>query len=165
MSGKTILISSGILLLILIGLAFLFTSASKSNAKVVSYDANSAEKPKAEVAQSFADLGEIKVSDVKKTDFTIKNSGTKPLQIIGLTTSCHCTFGQIIYKDLTTQEYGMSVPAGYITDVAPGETAIVRVIYKPYIMPVFGFVEREVYITTNDPLNQKLIFSIKMNVR
>ncbi len=49
----------------------------------------------------------------------------------------------------------MHAQSGYVTEVAPGDTATVRVIYKPSLMPVYGLVEREVYITTNDPDRQK----------
>lgn len=170
MSGKFIFVSSLVFILMLVGMVFLFTSGQKPaqqtlGQKIETYTPESTEKPKAEAPVNFIDMGDMSVNDIKSADFTLKNSGNKPLQIIGATTSCHCTNVQIIYKDLKTEEFGMSTQAGYIADIAPGDTATVRVIYKPYIMPVYGFVEREAYLSTNDPLNQKLIFSIKMNVQ
>lgn len=163
MSSKTIIISV-VFLVIFGGLIFLFTGSQKPIHSIVTYAQTDKDRPQVQVDKAFQDIGEIKVSDVKNADFTLKNVGTKSLQILSLTSSCHCTFGQVIYNGNTSQEFGMSVPAGYITDIAPGDSAIVRVIYKPYIMPVFGLVEREVYITTNDPANQKLVFSIQMKV-
>ncbi|OGM26609.1 hypothetical protein A3D00_01255 [Candidatus Woesebacteria bacterium RIFCSPHIGHO2_02_FULL_38_9] len=165
MSAKALIISSVVFVLIVVGLVFLFTSGQKPDARIVIYSANSADKPKIEAGQTSADLGRMKVTDIKKADFSIKNSGTKPLQITEVNTSCHCTSAQIIYKTLTTPEYGMSNPAYYVTDIAPGDSATVRVIYKPSIMPVSGPVEREAYISTNDPTNPRLIFSVRMDVQ
>jgi len=148
-----------------IGLAFVFSSGKNPSLAAASFSAQDDDRPKAETTQTFFDLGEIKVSDVKQEDFSLKNIGNKPLQILNINSSCNCTFGQVIYKDLITKEYGMHAQSGYVTEVAPGDTATVRVIYKPSLMPVYGLVEREVYITTNDPDRQKLVFSVKAKVK
>lgn len=148
-----------------IGLAVIFSARQKSSPVTTSFSAQDADRPKAETDQTFFDLGEIKVSDVKQQDFTLKNIGTKPLQILNINSSCNCTFGRIIYQDLTSDEYGMHDQSGYVTEILPEDTAIVRVIYKPALMPVYGLVEREVYVTTNDPDRQKLIFSVKAKVK
>lgn len=165
MSIKTIVLVVIGFIVITIGLAFAFSVPQKSTPATASFSIQDAERPKAETAQTFFDMGEIKVSDVKQQDFTLKNIGTKPLQILNINSSCNCTFGQVVYKDLTTKEYGMHAQSGYVTDILPGDTATVRVTYKPALMPVFGVVEREVYLTTNDPDRQKLTFSIKAKVK
>lgn len=152
-------------IVITIGLTFIFSVPQKSTPVTASFSTQDVERPKAETAQTFFDMGEIKVSDVKQQDFTLKNIGTKPLQILNINSSCNCTFGQVIYKDLTTKEYGMHAQSGYVIDILPGDTATVRVTYKPALMPVFGVVEREVYLTTNDPDRQKLTFSIQAKVK
>ena len=59
----------------------------------------------------------------------------------------------------------MHTQSGYVTEIASGETATVRLTYRPASMPVYGLVEREVYVTTNDPANEKLIFSITAKVK
>ena len=59
----------------------------------------------------------------------------------------------------------MHKQSGYVTDVFPGDTANVKVIYNPSIMPVYGNVSRDVYISTNDPDNPKITFTIKTSVR
>ena len=59
----------------------------------------------------------------------------------------------------------MHSQSGFVTEIAPGDTATVRLTYRPATMPVYGVVEREVYVTTNDPENQKLVFSIKTKVK
>lgn len=152
-------------IVITIGLAFAFSVPQKPAPATASFSAQDADRPKVETVQTFIDMGEIKVSDVKQADFSLKNIGSQPLQILNINSSCNCTFGQIIYQEITTKEYGMHAQSGYVTDILPGETATVRVTYKPALMPVFGVVEREVYLTTNDPDRQKLTFSVKAKVK
>lgn len=128
------------------------------------YSDTDTDRPIAQVSERFFDLGEIKLSDVKVQDFSITNSGTKPLQILNVNTSCGCTSGQIIYKDITSKEYSMHQQSGYVTEIAPGDAATVRLTYRPATMPVSGLVTREVYVSTNDPQNSKLTFSIQGRV-
>lgn len=165
MSTKTIIFSVVGITVLIVGLAFLLTSGQKPDPAFASYSIKDENRPKVETTQRLFDFGQIKVSDVKEQDFTLKNIGNKPLQILNINSSCNCTFGQVIYKGLKTKEYGMHAQSGYVTDIAPGDSASIRVTYKPAIMPVYGAVEREVYVTTNDPENAKLIFSIKATVK
>ena len=165
MSPKTLIISLIVFLSVIIGLAFLLTSGQKPAPAAVSFAAQDADRPQAETSQTFFDLGEIKVSEVKQQDYTLKNAGTQPLQILNINSSCGCTAGQIIYQGETSKEYSMHAQSGFVTEIAPGDTAIVRLTYRPATMPVYGVVTREVYVTTNDPVNQKLIFSIKAKVK
>jgi hypothetical protein len=158
-------------LIMLFGMAYLVTKGQKPTPKTENYNKESTDRPKAEVTTNYMDIGEMKVYETKEISFSLKNVGTKPLQILNINSSCNCTFGQIIYRepgtqrDLTTNRYGMHKQSGYVTDVAPGDTATVKVIYTPAIMPVYGFVSRDVIITTNDPDNQKLIFTLKTTVK
>lgn len=161
---KVILGIIGGTIFLIVGLAFLFTSGQKPEVKGVTYSSSDVDKPKAEVDKTFADIGSMSINDEKTADFTLKNSGTKPLQILDVTTSCHCTFTQIIYKGTESDKFSMN-GSGFITEIAPGDSATVRIIYIPSIMPVSGVVEREAYIKTNDPLNSRLIFSIQANVK
>ena len=155
MSPKTIIFSLIGFFIVVAGLIFLFTPRQKF----------AADRPQAETTQTFFNLGEMKVSEVKQQDFVLKNAGTKPLKILNINSSCDCTFGQIIYKDLTSKEYSMHAQSEYVTAIAPGDAATVRLTYQPAIMPVYGLVTREVYLTTNDPAKQKLIFSVKAMVK
>lgn len=165
MSPKFILISLGVFVVLTVGVAFVFSSRQKPTSQANTFSTQDVDRPKAETTQTFFDLGEIKVSDVKVQDYTLKNSGTKPLQILNVNTSCGCTAGQIIYKGETSKEYTMHSQSGFVTEIAPGDTAIVRLTYRPATMPVYGVVGREVYVTTNDPANPKLVFGIKAKVQ
>ena len=164
MSPKTIIFSLSFIAVV-IGLAFLFTSGQKSDPAATTFSTQDPDRPKAETSQTFFDIGEIKVSDIKQQDYTLKNIGTKPLQILNVNSSCGCTAGQIIYKGETSKEYSMHSQSGFVTEIASGDTATVRLTYRPATMPVYGLVEREVYVTTNDPVNKKIVFSIKAKIK
>jgi len=164
-SAKSIVISLTVFILLVVGASLLLTAGQRSEPQVASYTTASNDKPMAEIKEAFFDFGEIKVSDVKQKDFALKNTGTKPLQILNVNSSCGCTTGQIIYDGTTSKEFGMHSQSGYVTEIAPNSTAMVRLIYRPATMPVYGSVEREVYLTTNDPQKEKLVFAIKANVR
>lgn len=165
MSTKSIIISGIVFLGLIIGMSFLLTTGQKPEPAKVVYSAQASEKPIAQTSETSADFGEMKDSDTKQKDFTLENAGTKPLQILNVNSSCNCTFGQIIYNGTTSKEFGMHAQSGYVTDIAPGSSATVRVIYRPYIMPVVGPVEREVYVTTNDPQKETVTFSIKATLK
>ncbi len=147
MSTKAIVISIIIFLAAITGVSFLLTAGQKPT------------------PDNTYDFGEIKVSDTKEKEFVLKNTGSKPLQILNINSSCGCTAGKIIYNNSETKEYGMHAQSGYLMDIAPGTEAKVKVIYRPFQMPVYGAVEREVYVTTNDPQREKLIFAVKAYVR
>lgn len=153
------------LLVLIIGASFVLAGDQKPQSSIKSYQTQDKDRPKVEAKTSFFDFGEIKLSDTKIKDFPIKNTGNKPLDIFNVSSSCSCTSGQIIYKDFQSKEFGMHSEGGFVTQIKPGETATVRVVYRPAIMPVYGLIEREVYVETNDPSNQKLVFSIKAKVK
>ncbi len=142
-----------------IGIWFL----TRNQNPVVIPDANTFSK--IEALETAYDLGEMKVADVKYKDFTIKNVGTNPLQITSLSSSCNCTFGQIIYKGQTSREYGMHAPGKFVSEIAVGDSAVIRITYKPYIMPVYGPISRDVFVGTNDPANPRLTFTVKTIVK
>lgn len=162
MNNKILLIGIALFsVVLLIGSYILLNGSSKAQPNVLSYNSQDKEKPVVEVKDASKDFGTIKVKDTKETIFTIKNAGTKTLQLSNINSSCGCTAGQIIYKGVTSKEYSMHSQSGDVFEVAPQTEAQVKVIYRPFTMPVYGLVEREVYITTNDPLNSKLVFKIK----
>lgn len=148
-------------LFLVVGAYFLLNTPSKPQPKVLSYASKDKEKPIVEVKESFKDLGKIKVADTQTTTFAIKNIGNKSLQLSKINSSCGCTAGQIIYKGETSKEYSMHSQSEDVFDIAPQTEAQVKLTYRPFTMPVYGLVEREVYITTNDPNNSKLVFKVK----
>lgn len=147
-----IVVTAGLLL----GMTLLLSSNQPGEA--------TANSPKALVSRSEADLGTMKVDEDKSADFILKNEGKEPLKISRMNSSCNCTFGQLIYLGKTSQEFGMHAPSGFLDSIAPGDEAIIKVTYRPSVMPVYGAVERQVYVDTNDPTNPKLTFNVKARV-
>lgn len=160
---KIALILMGVFLLIgfLYGVYYLTNPQSQPEKKIVFYKQEDKEKPKIEIKNSFIDLGKMKVSEEKKGEFIIKNIGQKPLQLFNITSSCGCTLGQIEIEGKFSDVFGMHSRSDWIGEVKPEKTARVWVIYRPFVMPVYGKVEREVYVSTNDPENPKLVFRVE----
>lgn len=164
--NKNIIIGGVILLIIiLIGSYFLLAGGQSQTVKIASYATSDKERPNVEVKTTSSDMGQIKVSDQKESEFTIKNVGSKPLQLSNISSSCGCTVGQVIYEGKTSREFGMHSQSDLVAEVAPQKIATVKVIYRPYVMPVYGLIEREVYVSTNDPEKPKLVFKVKAVVK
>lgn len=161
----TVIILFSVVLLAGSFLLFAKSEETTPSASIVSYTAFDKDRPIAEVKKTTFDMGVIKVSDQKETAFTVKNTGAKPLQLFNFTTSCGCTAVQIVYRGRTSEEFSMHSKDDYIAVVAPQTEASVKVIYRPYVMPVYGAVGREAYVSTNDPKNPKLVLSIKAYVQ
>lgn len=158
-------ITIGIIVLsvfILVGAAFSLGKGSSPSAGVASsYTQNGNTQIK--LGETSYYLGKMKVSDEKSHDFVIKNIGKNILSLSDIKSSCMCTAGKVIYKGQESEEFGMH-GGGSFSGIIPGEEATVRVTYRPFQMPVYGPVEREVSMTTNDPANSQLIFKITANV-
>lgn len=165
MSAKTIILLTIGFFALLFGMAYLATKGQVPTPEKQNYTKENLDRPKAEVKENLIDIGEMKVNEIKEVSFSLKNIGNKPLQILNINSSCNCTFGKIIYKDIETKQFGMHKQSGYVTDIAPNDTATVKVIYNPSIMPVYGPISRDVYVSTNDPENSKLTFTIKTIVK
>lgn len=150
---------------ILFGSYFIISKTSPQEVKVASYTSLSKDKPKVEVKTTFFDLGKMKVSEQKTAEFTLKNTGNKPLQLFDISSSCGCTVGQISYLGKDSKEFGMHSVGSFETPIAPNTVAKVKVKYRPYVMPVYGQVERQVFVSTNDPTNPKLTFQVKAFVQ
>lgn len=166
MNSKIIIGSIVVSAVILVFGAYSVGQGSKTPSVVISsYNSTDQSKPKAEIPQSSADLGPMKVSDEKSNDFMIKNSGDKPLQLSNIKSSCGCTVARIVIDGKESEEFGMHSQGSEIFEIAPQKSAIVRITYRPFVMPVYGFVEREVYVQTNDPLNPNLTFKVTTNVK
>ena len=148
-----------------IGVYYLVQKDNSTQVFFTSYKVEDKEKPRVEVKQTSQDLGQMKVSDEKYKDFLVKNVGTRGLILSNISSSCGCTLGQLIYEGEKSPEFGMHSKSAYAKEIPPGKEASIRVIYRPYIMPVYGLVDREVYVETNDPQNSKLIFRVTANIK
>jgi hypothetical protein len=105
-----------------------------------------------------AELGVMAINEVRSAAFRLKNSGTQPVEISQVRTSCMCAFAEIALPDGTSPEFNMAMHHDDATNawkgtLAPGEEAIVTVTYKPSLMPVEGSVARNVKFATTDSQN------------
>lgn len=166
MNSKSLIISTIVFsLVVAIGSYLLVSRGEKPTMKLVNYQSSDKEKPKVEVKNNFLDMGEIKVSQEKAVEFTVKNIGQKPLQLFNISTGCGCTLATVIIDGKESEEFGMHTRSNYVGEILPGKEGKLKVIYRPYIMPVYGPVEREVYLSTNDPEMPKLTFKVKAFVK
>ncbi|NGO55156.1 DUF1573 domain-containing protein [Allomesorhizobium camelthorni] len=105
-----------------------------------------------------AELGVMAINEVRSAAFRLKNTGTQPVEISQVRTSCMCAFAEIALPDSTSPEFSMAMHNDAAANawrgvLAPGEEAVVTVTYKPSLMPVEGSVARNVKFATTDPQN------------
>ncbi len=150
-----------VIVLILIGIVAIGEQKeSKKIGQVVVYQSKNQEKPVAEFDTETKNLGNMNVSDEKSADFVVKNTGTKPLSLFNINSSCGCTAGVVTIGGEKSPEGAMHLKNSWIGTVKPGESATVTVIYRPSVMPVKGDVSRSVSVDTNDPANKQLTFTV-----
>ena len=145
-------------------ISFVFIGEKKAVEKldqVAYYQSTDAQKPIATFSPEFKDIGKMNVSDERSADFTVTNTGTKPLSFFNISSSCGCTVGVVTIKGARSPEGFMHAKGSWVGTLVPGDTATVTVIYRPSIMPVKGDISRSVYVETNDPANKQLTFTIK----
>lgn len=148
-----------------IGSYYFLIGSQKPQPVIITYSTSDKERPRVKVDTNFIDLKNMKISEDKSANFKIKNIGQKPLQLSNVSSSCSCTFGQIVIDGKESELFGMHKISNFAGEVLPGKEATVKVTYRPSIMPVYGVIEREVFVNTNDPENPKLEFKVKANVK
>lgn len=121
------------------------------------------------IDKTFEDFGSMKADEEKTTTFTITNTSDAVLRIWNIATSCNCTFASVIIGGIEKGEFNMPAHMiaslkNWIGEVPAKQTAILKVTYKPKIMPVTGVVTRQVNFATNDPKNAEVEVSVKANV-
>ncbi len=105
--------------------------------------------PKIEVIPGSYDFGVIPYEKVEHT-FLVKNTGTAPLEIKGVSTSCGCTKAAVESET-----------------IMPGEATKLLVTFDPNIMGdnEVGEILRVIYIKSNDPSQPEVEIEIKANVK
>jgi hypothetical protein len=142
--------------------AILWYSATQT---IKTFSADDPNRPVAALSQSIFDFGEMKLSEVRDHDFSLKNTGKSDLVLTQIVTSCDCTFAQIISPDGTkSPEFSMQNNSDWQTKVKPDQSVTLKITYKPALMPVSGPVKRVVDLATNDPANPKLEVTITAKV-
>ncbi len=163
MNNKLTVAIIAVSIVILVGGAYSLGKSGNSSSSTVASSSAQIGNTQIKLAETSYNLGYMKVSEEKHHDFIIKNIGKNTLQLSDIKSSCMCTAGQVIYKGQESEEFGMHGDGSFL-GIAPGDEATIRVIYRPFQMPVYGPIEREVSMTTNDPANSQLVFKITANV-
>ena len=139
-------------------------SFPKSGNKIAGYSISDPNAPKIELQEKSFDFGKIKLSDIVKHEFKIKNTGKNPLIIKDIMTSCHCTSAILkISGKADSPEFGMHMNS-WKGEILSEREAVIQVIYKPADMPVSGRVSRVVTFQTNDPGSKEIQLEIIANV-
>ncbi len=121
------------------------------------------------IDKKFEDFGSMKGDEEKTATFTITNTGNSVLRIWNVATSCDCTFATVVIDGKEIGEFNMPMHMrgdlkNWIGEVAANKTAILKVTYRPKVMPVTGVVTRQTSFATNDPKNETVEVSVKANV-
>jgi hypothetical protein len=125
-----------------------------------------AERPQIVLEPQKVDLGDVSTKGGKvETSLTITNAGQKDLVIENLSTSCGCTTVSVINNGQEGPIFGTGTPSeGWSTTIQPGDTAELRVYYDPtFHQDAQGPMMREVYISSNDPVDPVIKAAIELN--
>lgn len=142
----------GIIIVSILVVGGIIAVVSSSQAQPIpQYQASDLEKPKVEINETSFDFGSMKLSETKEKEIILRNSGTKPMFLSDIVTSCDCTFAQVTAAGQTSKRFSMRRDSSFRAEVPPNETAAIKIIYEPRLMPVKGKVNRSVVIKTNDP--------------
>jgi Flp pilus assembly protein CpaB len=98
MKSKTLLIAGIAAVAAVVGGGLLFSQLSHSGTSSV--QAPNAQSPggapSLQIEATDLDLGTLKVTEERVKEITLTNTGTSPLQISKVNTSCMCTFAQLV---------------------------------------------------------------------
>ena len=105
------------------------------------------------------DFGNISQVTVSHT-FTMRNVGTTPLRIDGISTSCMCTTAHLDYVGEASPMFGYHQNPSWSLVMAPGTQGSLTVHYDPTVHPDRGDFDREVYILSSDPVQRETSVTI-----
>jgi hypothetical protein len=126
------------------------------------------ERPQIVLEPQKVNLGDVSTKEGKIiTSITIKNTGQKDLIVDSLSTSCGCTTVSVVNKGREGPIFGMGTPPeaeDWSTTIRPGETAELRIYYDPgFHEEARGPMVREIYISSNDPVDPVVKAQIELN--
>lgn len=159
--NKFIITIIAVTLFLLVGTILL--AGKMSNSAVVSATTDA----KAIAKSNSYDWGQIGISNGKaEATFDIENGGTTDLKLFNVTTSCACTTAQLITEKWESPLFGMHTKSDFVTSVASGKTAKLKVVFDPLFHGPNGLgpITRTVTVVTNDQNNPILTFDLSANV-
>lgn len=111
------------------------------------------------------DLGKVSTKKGKvETSVTVRNGGQDDLIVNGLSTSCACTTVSLVNNGLEGPLFGAGAqPEGWAATIPPGKSAELRIFYDPsHHKEARGAMMREVYVSSNDPIDRVAKVSIQL---
>ena len=123
-----------------------------------------------EAGETFFDFGTISMAvGSVRNSFAVRNTGTEPVAITKITTSCMCTKATLKNSGRSFGPFGMpghgAVPS-IRQEIMPGETAEIEAVFDPAAHGPSGTgkIRRVVYVDTNSQTKPKLELSFEANV-
>ena len=123
------------------------------------------QRPQVAVEPLRIDLGQVSEAKGEATStFTVRNDGQEDLVIDGLSTSCGCTTAALVQDGVEGPRLGPGTPTeGWSATLPPGGTAELVVRYDPTVHKgARGEMQRDVFVSTNDPLDGNAKVSIHL---
>jgi hypothetical protein len=145
----------GFTILVVVGVLLVAFNTTPQN-EMTTYESTQTERPKVKVEKTHVDLGDMKISDRKTEEISFENTGSKPLQISNVYTSCGCTSAQVVINGEESPIFSMHGNPSWMGEIAPGGKAVLRAIYEPAKHPVQGKTEKTIFFKTNDPENSTI---------
>lgn len=158
---KALIIGGLLTLLLIIGGAVLVNKTN--NTAALSQN----DQVRVTVDKTNHDWGQIGINNGKvAAEFIISSSGSAPLQLGNVTTSCACTTARVEIAGKVSPYFGMHTKSSWTGQVEPGQSAKLIVEFDPLFHGPQGVgqITREVTVETNDPSQKKLSFSLTANV-
>jgi len=154
MNEKKFIIGLFVITIVLIGGMVALASKTEDPANIQMDTA-----ARAEIINGTHDWGQIQMDEGNvTTTFQIKNSGSSPLKLFNVTTSCSCTTAFMTLGSTKSPIFGMHTKSSYVLEVPGGQTADLTVVFDPAFHGPSGVgpMERQVLVETNDPDNPML---------
>ncbi len=161
-NSKNILVGIAFVVVV-VGALFVWGGAQPKENQTASIVKTGASALRADEAQfSFGSVS-MRAGKVSH-EFKVRNTGTAPVKVTKLYTSCMCTVARLTTAEKKVGPYGMPghgfIP-GIDAAVAPGEEATVEAVFDPAAHGPAGIgkIERVVYLETDDGTPVEFAFS------
>jgi hypothetical protein len=105
------------------------------------------------------DFGQIQ-QVVVSHNFEVRNLGSTPLRLDGISTSCMCTSAEFTDPSGTSPRFGLHGNPSWQHTIAPGARGVLTVFYDPMVHPERGPFQRDVYVLSSDPSQREVIVTI-----
>src|SRR3989344_3526588 len=113
------------------------------------------------------DWGEIGIESGKvERLFSITNTGTGPLRVFNVSTSCMCTTAQLLLGEKESPLFGMHTKVPFVLEISPQETASLKVVFDPAFHGPSGIgeVTRQIHVETTDSAQKDITFDLTAKV-